>query len=255
MHKVFSFGGGVQSMCALVLQAQKKIEYDYFVFADVGEDTENPATIAYVENVAIPFAKEHHIDLVKVGKQKRDGTPVSIYGNILSDNRSIGIPVYMSNGAPGNRSCTVDFKIKVVNRWMGRHNCGFPVGLGISVDEIHRARFNDPEKEYPLLTLGLFRRDCVKIIEDMGLPIPPKSSCWFCPFHRMSVWQEMRNNQPDLFEKAVKLEELINKRRENLGKDHVWLSRKLKPLDKATTDLEQNSLFEDDFCESGFCMT
>lgn len=254
MSKVFSYGGGVQSTAALVLASQGKIDFNVFVFANVGEDSENPATLKYVEEIAIPFAREHNLVFATVQKKRKDGTPVTIYGNILSDNKSIGIPVYMSNGAPGKRACTVDFKIKPIARWMKQNGYSYPIGLGISIDEIHRARFHDPEKSYPLLDLGLHRRDCVAIIEKAGLPIPPKSSCYFCPFHCMTTWQKMRNEEPELFEKSEELEKIINERRKQLGKDNVWLSRKLIPLRKATSQLVQESLFDDiDMCESGYC--
>ena len=89
-----------------------------------------------------------------------------------------------------------------------------------------------------------------------GLPVPPKSSCWFCPYHKLSVWQEMRQDQPELFWKAVDLEKFINARRASLNLDPVWLTRLLKPLDQATHEYGQNSLFDDTFdaCESGYCM-
>jgi 3'-phosphoadenosine 5'-phosphosulfate sulfotransferase (PAPS reductase)/FAD synthetase len=48
MIRVFSYGGGVQSTAALVLAAQGVIDYHTFLFANVGEDSENPDTLAYV---------------------------------------------------------------------------------------------------------------------------------------------------------------------------------------------------------------
>ncbi len=99
------------------------------------------------------------------------------------------------------------------------------------------------------------RVQCMAIIEKAGLPVPPKSSCYFCPFHRVAVWQEMRQSQPELFQKACDLEEYINKKRAQIGKDQVWLSRGLKPLMQVTTELHQASLFDEDdeVCESGYC--
>jgi hypothetical protein len=137
------------------------------------------------------------------------------------------------------------------------------VGLGISLDEFQRVKPNmDPdtldwkENVFPLIDLRMTRQDCMNVIQSAGLPVPPKSSCYFCPFHRLEVWQTMRHNQPDLFWKSARLEELINERRRSLGKDKVWLTRKLIPLAMATTDMVQGSLFsedEDDVCESGYC--
>src|SRR5947209_1941983 len=48
MLKVFSFGGGVQSTAALVLAARGEIDYQTFLFANVGGDSENPETLRYV---------------------------------------------------------------------------------------------------------------------------------------------------------------------------------------------------------------
>lgn len=269
--RVFSYGGGVQSTAALVLAAQGKIDFKTFLFCNVGEDSENPATIAYVRNHALPYAKDHGIDPIELHKILRNGTTDSLYQSLTRPNsRSIGIPVRMNgNGAPGRRSCTADFKIRVVDKWLREHGAkttGSQVGLGISLDEIGRVKPNmDPdtvawkENVFPLIDeveRPLTRQDCMNIIASAGLPIPPKSSCWFCPYHKLSVWQEMRQDQPDLFWKSVDLEQLLNRRRAALGLDPVWFCRLLRPLDEATTDLHQQGLFDDtlDACESGYCM-
>ena len=269
MLKVFSYGGGVQSTAALVLAAQGKLEYHIFLFCNVGADSENPATLTYVEQVAKPYAQAHGLVLEEL-HTVRNGEPITLYGLLTRpESRSIGIPVRMSNGAPGRRSCTEDFKIKTIDRWLRAHggkSQGSMVGLGISLDEAERVKPNMDEETrawkenaWPLIfdyQPPLTRQDCMNIIARAGLPVPPKSSCYFCPFHRPRVWQEMRERQPDLFEKAVELERLINARRARSGKDQVWLTRFCKPLDKVTTaEYAQASLFEtNDLCESGYCM-
>src|SRR5215469_5532619 len=122
MMKVFSYGGGVQSTAALVLAAQGGIDYRTFLFCNVGNDSEHPATLTYVHDVAMPYAKAHKLELIELQRTwqvgDRAGQPVTLYGQLMkSGSRTIGIPVRMSNGAPGNRSCTIDFKIEVVDRW------------------------------------------------------------------------------------------------------------------------------------------
>lgn len=264
MLKVFSFGGGVQSTAALVLAAQGKIDYRIFLFCNVGEDSENPETLEYVNAYAKPFAEAYGLELHELIKT-RFGERETVYSRVMHENRSIGIPIRMANGAPGNRNCTKDFKIRVVDRWLREHGGkeqGAMVGLGISLDEIHRMKPNMDkatlawkQNAFPLIDVRLDRQSCMNIIQQAGLPIPPKSSCYFCPFHRPRVWQEMRENHPDFFYKASELERMINERREALGKDHVWLTRFCKPLDKVTTDeFMQAYLFADEFCESGYCM-
>ncbi len=265
MLKVFSFGGGVQSVACEMLAAQGQLDYQHFAFCNVGDDSENPATLAYYRDYALPYVQSHGLHLFELRYTRRDGSQETLFQRLTrSGSRSIGIPVRMSNGAPGRRACTVDFKIKQVDRWLrsaGAVSSGAMVGLGISFDERLRVRYplTDPEtpwkqREYPLVDRCIDRAQCLEIIKRAGLPVPPKSSCWFCPYHSRQEWQDMRHAQPDLFGRAVALERLLNDRRASLGLDRVYFSSKLKPLDQATTEYKQVSFFEeDDICESGYC--
>lgn len=138
---------------------------------------------------------------------------------------------------------------------------------GISRDEWHRAhnRRDQPGQQvvYPLLDLHLDRADCAGIIRSAGLPVPPKSSCWFCPFYRPSAWAEMRRDRPTLFDRAVALESLLNQRRTELGKDPVFLTRFNRPLDDAIAaaqdtlpglnSVEQSAPEDDTTCDNGAC--
>jgi hypothetical protein len=252
-------------MAALVLASQSKIDYDWFVFCDVGADSENPDTIKYVDEVAIPFAKQHGIKLEIIHKRDRHGARKTLYQTIYTDKKSIIIPMYMGGGSPGNRTCTVDFKIKPFQLYAFQNRgeaAGVRYGLGITVDEIQRARTTEPEmirskfyaqRDYPLLDLRLSLNDCVNIVHNAGLPVPPKSSCYFCPFHTATGWLNLKREQPDLFQKSVAIELHLNETRRNISKDEVYLHRSLKPLNQAVGD--QASFFDNDFCESGFCMT
>lgn len=350
--RAVSYGGGVQSTALLVLAAQGRIDYRTFLMANVGDDSEHPATLKYVRDVAIPYAREHGIDVHLLDRHKRDGSTETLYGRLMDarpcprcagvgkvshsdtddedagippnlaeprecprctgsgevQSRSLPIPVRMSNGAPGTRSCTADFKIRVIAKWLkerGAHagkpcrlhraedraaaiaavarrprlDCGqcvapnpAVVAIGISVDEIGRANTRRAAAwetvVYPLVSIGddtglrLNRLDCERIIRDAGLPVPPKSSCYFCPFHRPSVWQDMRRDEPDLFEKSAALEDTLNERRKTLGKDPVFLTRFAIPLREAIQGDAQGVLFteqavgdESGTCDSGWCMT
>lgn len=103
---------------------------------------------------------------------------------------------------------------------------------------------------------GIRRADCPRIIRSAGLPVPPKSACWFCPFHRLTTWQDMRRHQPDLFTKACHLETTINQRRHALGKDPVYLTRYNAPLADVTPHTDTLPFDEaDGTCDSGWCFT
>ena len=266
MTHVFSCGGGVQSTACLVLAAQGVIPYRTFVFANVGDHAESPDTIRYIEQVLKPCAAQHGIEWIDVQRMRRDGTPVDLCEELHRPIRSIDIPVRMSNGAPGNRNCTVEFKIKPIAKWIKRNAPGCTLGKGISTDEPHRAT---PSREsdgytsaYPLIELGISRSDCLRIVREAGLPQPPKSSCWFCPYKTTDQWIAMRREKPELFAATAELEEMLNRKRAEIGKDAVYISgvgaRKALPITEAIPD--QLGLFpewidEQDGCESGYCMT
>lgn len=267
--RVISYGGGVQSTAMVVLAAQGVIDYPIALFSNVGDDSEHPATLDYVRNVATPWAAERGVEIVELRRtNKHQEATETLYERLVSEeNRSIGIPVRMSNGAPGNRTCTSEYKIRVVAKWLRQHGATKSepahVAIGISVDEIQRANNRQPIAyeivEYPLLDLGMSRSACAKVIRDAGLPVPPKSSCWFCPFHRPLTWSEMRRDEPDLFWRSVELEQLINAKRQRLGKDNVYLTDFGQPLDKAIGEAQAPLFFDGDDgpegCDEGYCWT
>lgn len=295
-----SYGGGVQSTALLVLAAQRRINFPLFLMANVGDDSEHPDTLAYVRDIATPYAAENGIELLVLDRVKRDGTVETLWQRLMKEgSRSLPIPVRMSNGAPGTRSCTADFKIAVIGKELKRrgahgarpcklhrqsgptphesaeptcHDCTpankATIGIGISLDEIHRAnaRKVGPHENivYPLVGVGeetglkMTRLDCERTIREAGLPVPPKSSCFFCPFHRPTAWQDLARERPDLWNKSIELEDTLNERRQMLGKDPVFLTRFGVPLAEAIdTDQELLPFITDDdgSCESGYCFT
>lgn len=268
--RVISYGGGVQSTAMLVLAAQGVIDYPIALFSNVGDDSEHPATLDYVRNIATPWAAERGVIVHELQRIKRDGSVETLWGRLTKEgSRSVGIPVRMSNGAPGNRSCTVDFKIKVVGKWLKQHGANKDnrarTAIGISTDEIGRMsdRYREPYQviDYPLIDLMISRSVCEQIISDAGLPVPPKSSCFFCPYHRPQTWREMRRDEPELFQKSVELERHLNTRRDAIGKDHVWFTGFNRPLDEAIheaqtpLDLWAEENDGPDTRDSGHCFT
>lgn len=260
--RVVSYGGGVQSTALLVLAAQRKIDFLVFLFANVGNDSENPATLAYVRDVAMPYAAAHGIDLAVLDKRRRDGCTETLLEWTIRSERSIRLPLRSADGRPGRRSCTAEFKIDVLGRWLrdqgATRDDPATVALGISIDEFQRMSTDDPRRPwerkcYPLIKRHLSRQDCQNIIAAAGLPIPPKSSCWFCPFHRLSDWQRLKREQPALFEQAVALEAELGERSVRIGREPVWLTSAGRPLDQVVGD-QSVMEFEGVACESGYCM-
>ena len=269
--RVISYGGGVQSTALIVLAAQGIIEADAAVMSNVGDDSELPQTMEYVRNIIQPWAAEQGFP-VHVVDPIRHGQKTTLYQEITKEgsNRTL-IPVFGEKGNPLGRACTADFKVRVINRWLRENGASkknkATVLLGISTDEIERAGRGKEEtvsiREYPLLLLGHDRTACSQIIRDAGLPVPPKSSCFFCPFHSETTWRELRRDQPDLFEKAQQLEDHLQNRNVVRGVEkQVYLTRKgaLNKLRLSDQIAEAGpSLFDSeigsDGCDSGFCWT
>jgi hypothetical protein len=267
--RVFSFGGGVQSHAVMVLQAQGKLErpYDAFIFANVGEDSENPDTLAYLERYTKPFAEEHNITLLEV---RRKGRTVKQEA-MRQDTKSVVIPAYKGQGGPAKRDCTTRWKINEVDRAIrALEYTHCEIGLGISYDEPGRIRSEEwhdrivsksgktvkkfgfwKKREYVLFHMGITRLACNRIIGEAGLPQPPKSSCYFCPFHKPSEWLEMKISDPPLFGKAIEVENALNNK--GLPGDPYFLHTYKKPLAEAVSD--QQMLPMDLECEDGYCNT
>jgi hypothetical protein len=270
--RVISFGGGVQSTALLVLAAQGRIPYQTFLFANVGDDSESPDTLAYIRQVAQPFAAAHGLELQELRRYwlrgERAGQQVTLWQQLVDpQSRTIGIPVrMMPSGAPGQRSCTVDFKIRVIYRELRRRGATRErpalVALGISLDEIQRAKpGQDPRlpaqvRTYPLLDLGMDRAACVRLIQEAGLPVPPKSACFFCPYHDMATWQQLAQQNPNLFAKACWLEDLLRERAKRLGRGDILMTRFKRPL-REVVMIENVSALpgQGDDCDSGYCFT
>lgn len=105
MIRAFSNGGGMQSTAALVLPAQGRIDYPIFLFCNVGDDSEHPATLAYVRDVQVPYAKAHGIELIEL-QRTRFGEPETLYQRLTRPgSRSIGIPVRLSIRSVAGRRC------------------------------------------------------------------------------------------------------------------------------------------------------
>lgn len=262
--RAFSYGGGVQSTAALVLAAQGEIDFPTFFFANVGEDSEAPWTITYLHEIAMPYAEANGIELRELVKRTRDGQPQTLMEKIDKSERSIPIPVRMGkDGAPGNRSCTAEFKIKVIEKELRRRGATkeakATVGLGISVDEYWRAGSpEDPRspynlREYPLVDLRITRDRCRSIIQRAGLPVPEKSSCFFCPYKKLEDWRRLARNQPELFEKACALEDKLRARGQALGRGEFFFTRYGAPL-RELVDGNQLTML-DESQDAGYCMT
>src|SRR3990167_1294376 len=196
--RTLSMGAGVQTT-AILLKFWERYKDGYIVFADTGD--EKAETYEYIEKYLKPFCLEKGLKWVTVKHKTHTLMEWCMMRKI--------IPIRT------RRWCTMDFKVKPINRFLRsigatRKN---PIiqDIGISLDESHRANFSKKDvkytiKEYPLLDAKLTRRDCYRIILELGYPIPPKSGCDFCMFSKRKDMRELKAKHQERFHKIVLME-------------------------------------------------
>jgi len=146
------------------------------------------------------------------------------------------------------RWCTDKFKQQRLKHYYRGEEA--TVYLGIAYDEKHRAQLEKKGKivyKYPLVENGITRKQCIKIIEEAGLLVPPKSGCWFCPFQSKQSWLKLLRDHPDQYELAVQLEKNSPPDVDLYPHGLDWLRGRVD------VELTQISLIDEDW-ECGFCI-
>ena len=108
------------------------------------------------------------------------------------------------------RWSTRDFKIIPIHKYYKSLGTHIREYMGIAYDEIGRMKASKEDyitSEFPLIDRKMSRADCIKVIRRAHLPIPIKSGCYFCPFQDIHRWQELYDKHPELYRKAMELEE------------------------------------------------
>jgi len=196
MHsEMISFGAGVNSVAMTIMLVEKGWQGP-IVFANPG--SEHPDTYCYMESFERNYLVPRGLSITRIepGSEYHERSDLPLYEFCM--NRGI-IPFLAV------RWCSVDWKRNPLGNWRKAHGIDTSL-LGIVDDEPHRVR-DDSSVAYPLVEQGITRKMCWPIIQGVGLDVPRKSGCWFCPGQRLSQWKDLYLNHRDLFDKAVALEE------------------------------------------------
>ena len=208
MLKYLSYGGGVNSTAMLILLHAEGWEFES-IYVDHGCDW--PETREYVEMIQ----KHFPITILKPNVEGESNLYDYAYWRKMTPSRT-------------RRWCTDKFKVRVINKYVKKPCFSL---IGFSTDEEHRAKFSIDkgiENRFPLLEYEISRQGCVDIIKASGFPVPIKSGCYFCPFQRIGQWKLLRRKHPDLFCKAVKLEQRrIERLNETNGKPQYLADKPL----------------------------
>ena len=212
-----SLGGGIQSTAMALMLQDGYLDYpkpDLAVFAEtLSEPPHVYRTLDYVQaHTSFPLLRPSRGNLEEQTFRQAQGT-----GN----ESFLDIPVFGHTGI-GKRRCTHDYKVATIRRairqWAGQNPPALQVTqyLGISLDEMVRVRDSRVAyivNSYPLAETGLTRQDCLEWLNDNHPAAQTgKSACYYCPFHSTENWREIRDRYPDLFQRAVKLDDILRNR-------------------------------------------
>lgn len=236
--KLVSYGGGVNSTALAILLLQKGLRYPV-VYSDLG--SEMPETVEYVEKFKKWLIDNYQVEMTVLNPKitpeyfdprlrKHDSIESYCIGQGI-------VPLRMA------RWCTKDWKIRPIQKWGKKHGILTHL-IAFSSEESHRSlNSNDKikiKKEYPLIEWDIDRDRCKEIITKAKLPVPPKSSCFFCMYRKKREWAILKANYPDLFERASKIEEAASNR---VGRKVTMRSDNISIFEIGKTIDEQNSLF------------
>jgi len=259
--RVISLGAGVQSSVMALMAGMGKITPmpDCAIFADTQfEPKEIYEHLDWLTHV-LPFP----VHVVTAGNIKED----TLLNRNTSGGSYISMPLFSNESSIGRRQCTREYKLEPIRK-KTRELLGLKKGeranekvcetwIGISTDEMQRVKdsqYGYIKNRYPLLELGMKRRDCHKWFEQY---FPHKklkrSACIACPLNNNSSWRNMKLNDPDNFKIALDFDEKIRHlHRDKNSKYYVYQGRvPLKDADLSTAEDKGQLNFLDE-CE-GMC--
>lgn len=263
MKRIISLGLGVQSSALYLMSSMGELpRADYAVFADTG--AESKGTYDYLEWL-LQWKDDNNGIAIAVCKEK------NLYKDLLSSattKKFIAIPAFVKKegGAVGmlKRQCTADYKIKVIDDFIRDEVYHLPkrsrrpateLWHGITLDEIERMSIPREAwkiNTYPflgravlhngndtrLLWAKMMDRDrVIHWYQTHGLPVPPKSSCFFCPYQSDNTWATRKQNYPEDFKKAIQIDKAV-RRASRATKFPAYLHVTCKPLDKIKFDAD-----------------
>lgn len=202
---VLSLGWGVQSMTLATMAALGEIRIDAAVNADT--TWESFLTYQYAKKWT-PWLEEHDVNVVTVTPRKNE--------IMLGENKVVDIPAFThSPKGKGQirRQCTGGWKIVPIRRWLQKNRMKLPVEMmiGISTDEALRMKPSGVKyvnNVWPLIDLGMSRKDCEKYLDAHGIEVPTKSACVFCPYHNFGEWRRIKET-PEDWARAVQVDKQI----------------------------------------------
>jgi len=250
MKEILLYGGGTQSTGLLLMALDGLFKKpDMVIFSDTMGEPQ--FVYDYIKRVNIYIIEKYQLGIRQIygGNLPQDIKSAELSYRInqkfpsLKTKRIASLPLFTESGGMIRRQCTAEYKIQPITKHIksvynfGRKNAKSEIEInrwfGISLDEIERCKISQEWwaiNNYPLVEKRMYRHEVIDYINKNHpeLANPPRSSCYFCPFHNDNYWRELKENHNNEFGKACKIDELI--RHQPKLTDKCYLHRSRQPL-------------------------
>lgn len=230
---IVSFGGGTNSTAMLIGMYEKKIPVDLILFADTG--AEMPYTYLYI-NIMNRWLKKHGMPEITVVRN------VDRYGNRFTLEDECLKSKTLPSIAYGYKKCSLKHKIGPQDKFCNNYQpcidiwtkdekvykyIGYDAGEELRKTNAFAHDIQDKKykKVYALIDWTWYRENCIRKIQEYKLPLPGKSSCFFCPSMKKSEIKELHRLHPDLLARAIEIERNAKENLitvKGLGRDYSW---------------------------------
>jgi hypothetical protein len=193
IRHILSLSGGKDSAALAVYMRDRVPEMEY-IFHDTGKEL--PETYEYLGRLEAHLGKPIQKTTEEDGDFVGFDQLLKIYGGMLPSSQ--------------RRWCTRMMKLKPFERFIGDDPCLNYIGL--RADEKRNGYLSTKPNitpVYPFRENNLVRADVIRILEDSGLGLPSymewgrsRSGCFFCFYQQKIEWVLLKEQHPDLFEKA-----------------------------------------------------
>lgn len=203
VRHICGISGGKDSSALAVYLRDRIPDMEYF-FCDTG--AELPETYTYLDKLETWLGKP----IARLNSSKGFDHWFDVYRGALP--------------SPQMRWCTKKMKIEPIEEWIGDEEAISYVA--IRADEASRKGYVSTKTNinavFPFVEEGIDHSGVMKILENAGLGLPEyyewrtRSGCYFCFYQRKAEWVGLADRHPDLWEKAIAIE---NKVRLGAGQD------------------------------------
>ena len=198
VRHICGISGGKDSSALAVYLRGTVPDMEYF-FCDTG--AELPETYEYLTRLEVILAKP----IVRLNALRGFDHWFEVFRGALP--------------SPQMRWCTKNMKIKPIEEWIG--DAPAISYVAIRSDESNRKGYISTKPNiktvFPFIEDDIDHDAVLRILSDAGIGLPEyyewrtRSGCYFCFYQRKAEWVGLSERHPDLFERAVAIEQKVLK--------------------------------------------